>query len=128
MAYTDDTILTSGKYKFTRLCRVPPDYLINLYKDRNYHDKELIEYIGTNIQRIVDRKLGKIVASQLKRVCDKIQYPTEKDAKFEINRIKNLEQENKKPVRAYQCDKCSAWHLTSISHEEWKKGNRNENE
>jgi uncharacterized protein YjhX (UPF0386 family) len=30
-------------------------------------------------------------------------------------------QENKKPVRAYECEKCSGWHLTSIPHERWEK-------
>ena len=122
--YDDNTILTSGKYKFTRLCRVPPDYLLNIYKDKNCPDKELIEYIKDNMQKIMDRKLGRVVAPELTRVCDKIVFPTERDAKFEINRIKNLEQENKKPVRAYECERCSAWHLTSIPHEEWNKENK----
>ena len=121
MAYDDNTILTFGKYKFTKLCRVPPDYLLSIYKDKNCPHKELVDYVHENIGRIMQRKRGEVPTPKLTMICDKIPYPTEKAAKFEINRIKVLEQENKKPVRCYECDKCSAWHLTSIPHEEWKK-------
>ena len=121
MAYTDDTILTSGKYKFTKLCRVPPDYLLDIYKHKSCPNKELIEYIKDNLQKIMHRKSGKIVAPELKRICGKMSFLSEKDAKFKINKIRDVEQEDKKPIRAYECEKCGGWHLTSIPYEQWEK-------
>lgn len=120
--YTDDTIITIGKYAFTRICNIPATYLLNLYKHKNVINKhpELKQYIEDNLQRIEKRKNGKPIPLQIV-FCEKIPYPTEKDAKYKIKQIRNLDQENKKPVRAYECEKCGAWHLTSISYEEWKK-------
>ncbi len=66
------------------------------------------------------RLLGKTVVA----VCtatDKVIYPSEKDAKHEINKIKSYMQGGKKPERAYECEKCGGWHLTSIPHEQWEK-------
>jgi uncharacterized protein (DUF3820 family) len=119
--HTDDTILTTGKYKFTRLCRVPPDYLLAVYKDKNFPDKELAEYVRENIGRIMQRKRGEVPTPELKRICEKITYLSEKDAKFVIAKARDNVQENKKPVRAYECEKCSGWHLTSIPYEKLEK-------
>ncbi len=137
--YTDDTILTFGKYKFIKLCRVPADYLLAFHKQYNPNhkkaNKELFEYIENNLEKIKARQEGKIISPPLEigykttgrfvqLVCkdsNKIIFPSEKDAKHEIRRIQNLEQENKKPVRAYECEKCGGWHLTSISFERWEK-------
>ncbi|MGZ4056367.1 MAG: hypothetical protein ACXVDZ_18260 [Bacteroidia bacterium] len=119
--YTDETLLTFGKHKFVRLCRVPADYLLNIYKDKNCQDKELLLYIENNLNKIKARQEGKIVVPELKKVCEKITYISEKDAKHEIKKIREKEQEHKKPVRSYGCEKCGGWHLTSIPFEEWEK-------
>lgn len=119
--YTDKTPLTFGKYKFVQLCRVPAEYLLNIYNAKNSKDKELIEYIENNLEKIKARQEGKIITPELKKVCEKITYVSEKDAKYEINKIREKEQEHKKPVRAYECVKCSGWHLTSIPFEQWEK-------
>lgn len=50
--YADDTILTRGKYKFTSLCRVPPEYLLNLYAKKNKANPELYEYVEKNLSLI----------------------------------------------------------------------------
>lgn len=53
--------------------------------------------------------------------CDKIIFPTEKDAKHELRRIRELKQKNeKKPVRVYECKKSNGWHLTSKPHHKFK--------
>lgn len=119
--YTDETPLTFGKHKFVRLCRVPAEYLLNIYKTKNIKDKELIDYIEKNLEKIIARQEGKIIAPKLEKTCEKITYISEKDAKFEINKIREKEQEHKKPVRAYECQKCGGWHLTSIPFEKWEK-------
>ena len=55
------------------------------------------------------------------KATDKIVFASEKEAKQEIRRIRVLEQVNKKPVRAYECEKCGGWHTTSLPFEEWEK-------
>ncbi|MCX6755524.1 MAG: hypothetical protein NT068_03255 [Candidatus Nomurabacteria bacterium] len=36
------------------------------------------------------------------------------------------EQVHKKPIRSYECEKCSAWHLTSMPYEVWKELEKNQ--
>ena len=116
--YTDDSLITFGRYRFTKLCRVPATYLIDISK-YNYPDKELKAYVESNIEKISDRLEGRINTPKPIKVCKKITYASEKNAKADIKKIQKIEQENKKPVRAYECEKCGGWHLTSISYEEW---------
>ncbi len=120
--FTDDSLITFGQYKFTKLCRVPAEYLLELFAKKNYKkNKELLEYIEANLEKIKARKEGKIISPEFKYPCEKQIFASEKSAKEEINRIHGLNQENKKPVRVYECEKCGAWHLTSIPYERWEK-------
>lgn len=121
IVYTHNTLLTSGKYKYTSLCRVSADWLLSLHGNKSYHDKALIAYIAKNLDYIIGRKKGTIVTPQLKFECDKIPFLDERAAKDEIKRIQELDQVQKKPVRSYECPKCNWWHTTSIPIEEWKK-------
>lgn len=131
--YTDNTLLTWGPHKFTKLCRVPAEYLMDLYT-KKIHDKQLTQYIKDNIEKIRLRFEGKISAPELdlsfkvtktgiQLVCpdtEKIIFPSEKEAKKEIKRISFMEQKQKKPQRAYECTTCGGWHLTSISFDDWQ--------
>lgn len=113
--YNDNTVLTFGKYKFTRLGLVDPAYLLFIYKQKNYLDKcikdvALKKYIEDNIERIVNGMYGYVNDDN---ACKKITYANEKIAKSVLNDISIVKQDHKKPVRAYQCDKCTGWHLTS---------------
>jgi hypothetical protein len=119
--YTESTMILKGKYKFVRVSRVPDEYLLRIYSQKDKSDKELFAYATLNIDAIKERIEKGITIPELAQPCDKITFYSEKDAKAEINRIKAREQENKKPVRAYQCDVCGAWHLTSIAFENWDK-------
>jgi len=54
-----------------------------------------------------------------KKLCAKADFPSRKEAKFRIRAI-NAEnallpstEKIKQPIRAYECEKCGAWHLTS---------------
>lgn len=132
--YTDNTILTWGKHKFTKICRIPADYLLK-FDESNCPDKELLIYIEKNKDVIIARSVSnlapppleldyKLSGKNLKIVCPDTQkfiFITEKEAKAEVTRILKLNQSNKKPVRAYECIKCGGWHLTSISFEEYEK-------
>lgn len=48
-------------------------------------------------------------------ICSKIKHPTKKDAITALNYIKKYEKKRqyRKECRAYYCDDCMAWHLTS---------------
>lgn len=45
--------------------------------------------------------------------CTKTAYANEKMANEDIDRIKAKSTRDKKPMRAYHCNKCNLWHLTS---------------
>ena len=117
--YTDDSIIMFGKYKYRNLIRVPAQYLLNMSKS-NCNDKELLIYIRDNKDKISARLDDVDAEAPRPRECKKFSYPSEKDAKYEIKKIRGREQEYKKPVRAYECEVCGCWHLTSIAHEDWK--------
>lgn len=126
------TKIKFGKYEGILIRDVPHLYLLNLYnsllkaKVLNINHKSLIEYIEKNNifkNKNNDKIEIAVHGNQNKLMCKdsgKIIFISEKDAKFEIKRIRDLEQENKKPVRTYGCEKCGGWHLTSISFEKWE--------
>lgn len=120
--YTDDTILTDGPHKFTRLIRVPPAYLLEVLKNRAYADKRLLAYIEKNLETIKARDEGKVAIPRL-IVCKKTTYPSEEAAKEALRNIqsKSQGQDQKRPFRCYECNKCSGWHLTSLPLRKWKK-------
>ena len=111
--YEDDTILTRGKYKFTALCRVPPEYLLNLYAKKNKANPELYEYIERNLKLIKARAIGALEIPELQIVCKKIVYSSEKVAKAELNRISEIKNDHKIPIRSYHCEVCGGFHLSS---------------
>jgi hypothetical protein len=107
--YDGDHILTTGKYRFTALKRVPFDYLEDVYKS-GCKDKDLLEYIEKNV-------LGKqkeIIPEPLEFPCTKFTYLSKKEANADLNRILKVIKRDKKPIRSYQCDKCGFWHITSM--------------
>lgn len=112
--YTDNTILTFGKYKFTKLCRVPILYLTNIYNNKSISDKEFLLYIENRLK-------GRIVIEKNEITCQKFPLFSEKLAKEHLKRIANEKSKgNKKPIRAYECQKCGGWHLTSKTIEEYE--------
>lgn len=121
--YTDDSILPRGKFKFRRLKDVPIKYLEGLAKSKGGgFDPELIKYIAENIDRIREGfpKLVPVIPL-VPFICEKKTYPTQADAKRALAKIRTDEGEHKKPIRTYECEKCSGWHLTSKPIEEYKK-------
>jgi uncharacterized protein (DUF3820 family) len=135
--YTDTSILTFGKYRFKKLRDIPASYLINIYNDKGINKPELREYIERNIDRLKAEAGGmdiiqgiKIKKPEVKKpevikiatfVCDKVTFATEKIAKSRLREINNARGNNKKPVRAYECEICGGWHHTSIPFEKFKK-------
>lgn len=50
--------------------------------------------------------------------CKKVYFANENSAKFYIEKLNKTSLRKVKPVRAYLCEKCLNWHLTSIVSEE----------
>lgn len=125
MYYSDYSVLNSGKHKGKMLFEVPAEYLMNLlhadHPNNNQSDKDLIDYIRKNGYAINNRDKIALAVIQDTAYCKKLPYPTKKDATFDLNRIRSKNQAHKIPVRAYECEFCSQWHLTSISYEEYKR-------
>ena len=51
--------------------------------------------------------------SAMKRKCEKVAYGSKAFAENDIARIKNKSIRDTQPQRAYKCEKCGLWHLTS---------------
>lgn len=60
---------------------------------------------------------------KLAEICKtgKFVYLTKKEARKALKKIRQTEQNHKKPIRSYECEECHWWHLTSMPIEEWKK-------
>jgi len=50
--------------------------------------------------------------------CKKVKFVNEASAEMYIKKLKGTSVRAKKPVRAYLCEKCLSWHLTSIEAKE----------
>ena len=123
--YTDSTLLLSGPYKFTAVCRVPPQYLLSILDKKKFKDKALKAYVRNNLELIKARNEGRAPIPQLTEVkCEKVTFMSRGEAKKELKRIAKVKQKERKPVREYQCKKCHGWHLTSIPIEEWDKAHK----
>jgi hypothetical protein len=45
--------------------------------------------------------------------CDKSKYRTAADAEYQIKVMQKRKGENYRPLRAYHCNECDTWHLTT---------------
>ncbi|MCX6755523.1 MAG: hypothetical protein NT068_03250 [Candidatus Nomurabacteria bacterium] len=62
--YGDNSIIISGKYKFTLVKNLPVKYLLDVYDGRISHDKRLTAYVKENIEKIKARLNGKKVVEK----------------------------------------------------------------
>jgi len=133
--YADETILPYGKYKNHKLKDIPREYLIDLWvSSKGGWDPEMREYLKENIARIKEihwRTRGIGSKSSLRKnkapnqmatfICNKRTFATEKAALESIIDRDKRKNGKTRPVRAYECHKCSGWHLSSKSLSEFKK-------
>jgi len=123
--YNDNTLLKLGENKFVSLCRVNPTHLLQIYKKGKKNpakaNNALMVYIEKNMDKINARLKGILPIPKLEIRCVKQVFPSEKSAKEKLGLIEKTKQEHKKPIRVYECEKCSGWHLTSIPIKEWTK-------
>lgn len=113
--YTDDAILTFGKYKFTKLKQIPFEYLDALSKSCRCipFPEEFNKYVEQ--RRVKADPIEVLKSPEVGFVCEKITYANQKIAKIALKRIRNIcaTKGGKAPIRTYECEKCSGWHLTS---------------
>ncbi len=123
--YTDETVLDYGKYKNKKLKDIPSDYFINVCKTGGNEHTELKKYIEENIGRFpgISIFVFKHTNEFVPFICEKRTYPTKKAAMDSI--AQPTKQQKKKPIRAYECEKCSGWHLTSMPIELFKEIKKN---
>jgi len=50
--------------------------------------------------------------------CKKVKFVNEASAMMYVNKLQKTSIRDKKPVRAYLCETCLSWHLTSIESKE----------
>lgn len=124
--FTDTTQYPiNGKYKDLPLYMLPANFLLGIY--RNYNtDKRLKQYIADNLEKIHARALDEGILPERSKlpVCTKKQYATKREANDHLKWIRNVAAkrfDHKIPIRSYECDICSAWHLTSKPHEKFKE-------
>lgn len=110
--YNDTSVLTQGKYKYIPLKEIDAEHLLKLYKNGCNGDKALRKYIEDNYEAIGTR-VG-VSVDRSSPTCTKKSYIDKKAANAHIKWIQNTNKESYVPVRAYQCDKCTSWHITSI--------------
>ncbi|NCS99939.1 hypothetical protein GW765_03080 [Candidatus Parcubacteria bacterium] len=90
-------------------------------------DQLIKEYIKVDKPKVVEtRQRGDPDLSrkeQLSDICEsgKIPYLSKSEARTALRNINAIDQEHKKPIRSYECDKCNWWHLTSLPIDKWKK-------
>ena len=109
--YTDDTLLMFGPHKFKRLANVPAQYLLNRAAC-GCQDKLLAEYIIQNQKSLFERaKTEKDVVKNA--TCNKIAFENMESAEKRMYEIQSEPGDHTKPKRAYWCDKCGLYHLTS---------------
>lgn len=121
--YTEDTVLDYGKYKGKKIKDIPKDYMVNVHITGGEEHAELKKYIEANLYKYpglthlswFNKKSDVMV--QFK--CTKRTFPTKKSAMDSI--VKPISMPKKPiPIRAYECEICSGWHLTSKEHTRFK--------
>jgi uncharacterized protein (DUF3820 family) len=127
---TEDTILNFGKYKHSKLKikDIPVDYLIEFYRSTNRAGctgelKEILEYINVNHMpqpQLKKRPLDSAIDLVL-NMCPKEVFVSEGDAKYRLKYINSFKNDHKTPSRAYQCNFCGYWHLTSQENHKYLK-------
>jgi hypothetical protein len=111
-----DYIIPFGKHRNKPLKELPKEYLVELYRHEDLMTKwpELKLYIEATYPLILPIPSLKSHEYKYEPIpCEKNAYVDEDAAKKALKLIKQDKRDHKKPNRAYQCEICGFWHLTS---------------
>lgn len=127
MEYDENSIITWGKYKFTAIKRIPASWLLSYHKNNSLKDKKFLEYLATNLDELKRRQKEEEINKPVEQIfdkCNKYQYSSKEQAEKHLKEIRKSGKKTPShvlPVRAYMCDKCPFWHLTSKKFVEFEK-------
>ena len=120
---TLDSTLGFGKHKKKPISEIPKDYLLRLYKSGIPKDKDPDGKLRIFIEELIcpPKKIRKthetinhIAIKVAEMFCPKEFFISESDAKYRLKFIRSHSTRSEKiPIRAYECDRCGYWHLTS---------------
>lgn len=105
-----------GQFKNKPLKDIPAFYLVRLYHQKEFMTQylEINEYIEATHRDLLPLKASKHLLPKYEPLpCEKYTYVDEGEARKALKLIKQDKRTHKKPVRAYQCEVCGYWHLTS---------------
>lgn len=115
---TDDSILTLGKYKFSKVGEVPITYLKELAATNPIIREDITIYLNNKMVQEL------YVSPPIEDICKKRYFPTKEEARRYLKKVRESKGDHKKPNRAYECPHCSGWHLTSMPIEFVKKNKK----
>lgn len=111
--YRVEYVLTEGRHAGSPLYKVPKNYLFAMLAG-HYPDEDLRKWLRRNMGAVLERQaLPEEIREEKAEECGKIKYINKATA---VSHMRWLHENSKSkilPVRAYECDKCTAWHLTS---------------
>lgn len=133
--YTDDSKMTFGGYKGTRIGALPEDYLQGLIRHfSTIPDSLFKEYLLRKYPEI--SVLERLYASHyiydpVGFICDKRTFATKRDADDFRKSDKKWKKGKKwkggkRPIRSYECPRCGGWHVTSKTVEEYEQAKNNQ--
>lgn len=119
--YNDESKVSIGlRYHGCKIKEIPAKYLLdNQFKSE---DQDFLNYIKLNLNRLHGRYRMELQSKRTMLsdiptfICSKKTFPTKKMA---LDAILKRPTKKKKPIRAYECKRCSGWHLTSKTYEEY---------
>lgn len=56
-------------------------------------------------------------------ICNKVRYPSKKDAQTKLNSMRGFGRKSGKKLRIYPCPNCKGWHLSHIKYHGRQKDN-----
>lgn len=119
---TDESVLFWGKYEGRKLKDIPAEYLLELLEKDDYpygFKYDLKQYTIARKDALEAKRDIKANKVPFEPNCKKKYYATKSIAKAHLKVIAGMDWkkfQEKKPVRAYECDKCGFWHLTAMKH------------
>ena len=116
-----DIYVFTKKWGIARIDKLPSNYVLSIKNNFKHLRPEIWEYAEANKELLIhlgEKPITSEVEEPIK--CTKLQYHSQAFAKSELKRIRETIGNHKKPIRAYECDICSAWHLTSMEMETYK--------
>lgn len=122
--YDSSTEVTVGGILGKRmLSDIPSAVLLERYNNGQLEksNKKLWAYVSLNKSRLEESVKYEKKEPEEYVGCRKYTYASKKIAMEVVRNARDHKQKNKKPVRAYECNLCGGWHLTSIPYEEWNK-------